>query len=190
MSNICHNGRVVYLRQSSATLFARCKSRVLSTSSTAWQVALLCPPMFVCTPSSAQERIIVQNVHGWIAHYCIVLCAQVLCVAGVDTRTSFAFRCLCHLKSTTPFLTSPKRDCAQVKMIWIQENSLLVFSFQIYIWHNIYLAQLCQDHNSSYRFLGLCLFVSMSWSSAAGFYLITLFWHFGVMLKKHLRWLT
>ena len=136
MSNICHNGRVVYLRQSSATLFARCKSRVLSTISTARQVALLCPPMFVCTPSSAQERIIVQNVHGWIAHYCIALCAQVLCVVGVDTRTSFAFRCLCHLKSTTPILNSPERGCAKVKMIWIQENSLLVFSFQIYIWHN------------------------------------------------------
>ena len=51
-----------------------------------------------------------------------------------------------------------------------------VLRLDVYWFSNIYLAQLCEDHNSSYRFLGLRLIVSTFWSPA-GFYLIILFWH-------------
>ena len=105
MTNICHNARVVYLRQSSATLFARCNSRVLcSLAGGAVMSSSVCLYAIKCT----RERIVVQNVHACIAHQCIALCVQVLCVVGVDPSTSFAFRCLCHLKSTSPSLNSPE----------------------------------------------------------------------------------
>ena len=62
-----------------------------------------------------------------------------------------------------------------------------ILCLDVYWFSNIYLAQLCEDHNSSYRFLGLGLIGSTFWSPA-GFYLIILFWRDVRMSERIISW--
>ena len=85
---------------------------------------LLC--LFVRVPS--------EDHRSKCAHHSIALCVQVLCVVGVcvDRSTSFAFRCLCRLKSTSPSsLSFP--ESVQKSMCYEIKKLPSGLSFQIYI---------------------------------------------------------
>ena len=107
-----------------ATLFARCNSRVLS--SLAGGAAVMSSS--VCL-YEYQVRIIVQNVHITALHYVYKCFVWSVCV---DRSTSFAFRCLCRLKSTSPSsLSFP--ESVQKSMCYEIKKLPSGLSFQIYI---------------------------------------------------------
>ena len=88
---------------------------------------LLC--LFVRVPTKYQVRIIVQNVHITALHYVYKCFVWSRCV---DRSTSFAFRCLCRLKSTSPSsLSFP--ESVQKSMCYEIKKLPSGLSFQIYI---------------------------------------------------------
>ena len=98
IANICHNAQVVYLRQSSATLFAR--DAILEFCRTSPYMAgalVVFVPLFVWKPSSIHKRIIMED--AW--------CTTTMCssVVGPEMCVSFGLRCLCGFKSlkVTPY---------------------------------------------------------------------------------------
>ena len=76
-----------------------------------------------------QVRIIVQNVHARQHRF---ICISTLCGRSVNISTSFDFRCLCRLKSTSPSsLSFP--ESVQKSMCYEIKKLPSGLSFQIYI---------------------------------------------------------
>ena len=132
----------------------------------AWQVALLCPPLFVCTPSSAQERGSLCKMCMHALHISALHCVYKYFVWSVWTQVLLLLSDVCVISSLQVPPSTHQSLCRS--QLWE------VLRLDVYWLSNIYLAQLCEDHNSSYRFLGLGLIVSAFWSPA-GFNLIILF---------------
>ena len=121
MTNICHNAGVVYLHH---YLRQYLRDAILGFCP-AWQVALLlCPPLFVCTSTKWGS-----SFKMCTSQHCIMCFVWSVCV---DRSTSFAFRCLCRLKSTSPSsLSFP--ESVQKSMCYEIKKLPSGLSFQIYI---------------------------------------------------------
>ena len=129
MTNICHNARVVYLRQSSATLFARCNSRVLcSLAGGAVMSSSVCLYAIKCTREDHRAQ---------CAHVDCTLVHPIMCTSTLCGRCGHKyFFCFQMFVSSQVYKSLPQltRVCAEVNFkkfsVWT------CIGFQIYIWHN------------------------------------------------------